>query len=554
LKAKKNKERIQMKSLTSVIIKNSKRQEKQNTVKEKVLSFIAFAIVFGFLAISMTVLSFTVTKKLKEIDQSYTFINILVLMNFFILFAKSIFESLNVLYFSKDLKHLLRMPIKSKDIINAKFINMILSEYQMEFIMLAIPMIVYGIIMKVEITFYLYTVLVLLILPIIPIVTTSIVVAIIMRFSNHLKNKTQVLYITIIISAILIDLIFTGFKPIKVTKQEFEAAVLKPNGLATMIADKIELIKPIMNTLLNYNNENGIKNLSIYIVESIVMYILGILVISKIYLKGVIGTTINSKKIKGDTTKLTIEDFKKQNKIKSYVQKERKTISRTPIFCIQCLMIPIIYPLIILEVFIVAVIVSKKLGIDIIQNFLGIINTSIGQAIFIGVGLVFFMMNFCSIIGISKDCKTAILTKTLPIKLEKQFNIKTSIGKRINMLSVIIITFSYWYAVKNLAPTIIMFTILYLLNSIGEKIKLLIDIRKPQINWDNEYTMMKQNTNIMNVLFYTLSILIALYIISKIIPQAHYYLATILGIVIASYFIITNYISKKQNKIFDKVY
>ena len=361
------------------------------------------------------------------------------------------------------------MPIKSKDIINAKFINMILSEYQMEFIMLAIPMIVYGIIMKVEITFYLYTVLVLLILPIIPIVTTSIVVAIIMRFSNHLKNKTQVLYITIIISAILIDLIFTGFKPIKVTKQEFEAAVLKPNGLATMIADKIELIKPIMNTLLNYNNENGIKNLSIYIVESIVMYILGILVISKIYLKGVIGTTINSKKIKGDTTKLTIEDFKKQNKIKSYVQKERKTISRTPIFCIQCLMIPIIYPLIILEVFIVAVIVSKKLGIDIIQNFLGIINTSIGQAIFIGVGLVFFMMNFCSIIGISKDCKTAILTKTLPIKLEKQFNIKTSIGKRINMLSVIIITFSYWYAVKNLAPTIIMFTILYLLNSIGEK-------------------------------------------------------------------------------------
>ena len=54
-----------------------------------------------------------------------------------------------------------------------------------------------------------------------------------------------------------------------------------------------------------------IQCISIYIVESIVMYILGILVISKIYLKGVIGTTINSKKIKGDTTKLTIEDFKK---------------------------------------------------------------------------------------------------------------------------------------------------------------------------------------------------------------------------------------------------
>ncbi len=79
--------------------------------------------------------------------------------------------------FSKDFKALTQNAYKNqKDIINAKFINMILSEYQMEFIMLAIPMIVYGIIMKVEITFYLYTVLVLLILPIIPIVTTSIVV------------------------------------------------------------------------------------------------------------------------------------------------------------------------------------------------------------------------------------------------------------------------------------------------------------------------------------------------------------------------------------------
>lgn len=543
-----------MKSLTSVIIKNSKRQEKQNTLKEKILSLIAFIIVFGFLAISMTVLSFIVTKKLKEINQSYTFINILVLMNFFILFAKSVFESLNVLYFSKDLKQLIRIPIKSKDIIHAKFINMIISEYQMEIIMLAIPMIVYGIIMKVGILFYLYTILTLAILPIIPIVTTSIVIAAIMRFSNHLKNKTQVIYITIIISAILIDLIFTGFKPIKVSKQEFEAAVLKPNGLATMIAEKIELIKPIMNTLLNYNNKDGIKNLIIYVAESIGIYILGLFTISKIYLKGAIGTTINSKKIKSDTTNLTVEDFKKQNKIKSYIQKERKIISRTPIFCIQCLMIPIIYPLIILEMFAITVIVSKKLGIDIIQSFLGIINTSLGQAIFIGVGAIFFMMNFSSIIGISKDCKTAILTKTLPIKLEKQFDIKTNLGKRINMLSVVIITFCYWYAVQNFAPTIIMATVLYLLNSIGEKIKLLIDIKKPQINWDNEYTMMKQNTNIMNVLFYTLAILITLYVISKIIPQAHYFLATILIITLTAYGIIKLYIIQHKDTIFRKVY
>ena len=100
-----------MKSLTNIIIKNSKRQEIQETLKEKILSFIAFIIVFGFLTVTMISISYTVTYKLKEINQTYTFINILLLMNFIILFAKSVFESLNVLYFSKDLKQLLKMPI-----------------------------------------------------------------------------------------------------------------------------------------------------------------------------------------------------------------------------------------------------------------------------------------------------------------------------------------------------------------------------------------------------------------------------------------------------------
>ena len=80
--------------------------------KSIILEGLAFFIVFGTLAIAMIYFSYTITKKLQDIDQSYAFVNILLLMNFIVLFAKSVFESLNVLYFSKDLKLLLRMPIK----------------------------------------------------------------------------------------------------------------------------------------------------------------------------------------------------------------------------------------------------------------------------------------------------------------------------------------------------------------------------------------------------------------------------------------------------------
>lgn len=543
-----------MKSLTATIIKNSKRQEIQETIKEKILSFIAFIIVFGFLAVTMISISYTVTYKLKEINQTYTFINILLLMNFIILFAKSVFESLNVLYFSKDLKQLLRMPIKSKDIVHAKLINMIISEYQMEVIMLAIPMIIYGIIMKVSILFYLYMLIALIILPVIPIVTTSVVTSIIMRFSNKLKNKTQVMYITIIVTAIIIDFLFTGFKPISFSSYEFKKAILETNGIATVISNQFTLLKPIMNTMLNYNNAEGLKNLIIYILESLSIYIVGLFIISKVYLKGAIGTTINSKKVKKENEKLTIDDFKQEKINKAYLKKELRTISRTPIFCIQCIIIPIVYPLIILSVLIIAIILSKNMGVDITQKLLEIINTSGGQAIFLGVAQVFFMMNFCSIIGISKDSKTAILTKTLPMELCKQFDIKTKIGKRINLLSTIIVTFSHYYTIQNIHASIIVFATLCLMNSIGEKIKLLIDIKKPQINWNSEYTMMKQNTNVMNVLFYTLAVLIGLFIISRIIKKANIFLAALLIISLVSYVAITEYINKNQNKIFSKIY
>lgn len=544
-----------MRKITSIIIKNSRRQEKQETIKEKILSVIAFLIVLLSLAITMIVTSIYVTKELAKINQEYTFINILLLMNFIILFGKSIFESLNALYFSKDLKILLRMPIKSKDIVNGKLINMILSEYQMETIMLAIPMIVYGILTKAGALFYTYMIIILAILPIIPIVITSTIISIIMRFTNIIKNKTEVMYIAIIASLIALDLLFTGFNHnINFSIAEFKETVFRINGISEEIANRFVLIKPTMSTLLNYNNIVGLRNCILYILESIVTYIVGVFIISKVYLKGAIGTTINSQKANKANKRLTIEDFKKKDKKKAYLSKEIKVIARTPIFCIQCLIIPVIYPLTIMIIVAIAVVLSKLIGVDLVSDLMNKMNTSQMAMIFIAVGEVFFMMNFCSIIGISKESKSAILTKTIPIGFKTQFNLKTYLGKTMNLLSVLIITFAYFLATKNPVQTIVIFAILYFLDSIGEKIKLYIDSRKPQIDWDNEYAMMKQNTNIMNVLFKTLITLVILYLISKLIKNQFAYLIAILILSFTVNSFINNYISRNKNKIFEKIY
>jgi len=539
-----------MQSLTKVIFKNSKRTDKSGF-----LALLAFAIVFGSLGIAMILISTVVTKSLEKINQTYAFINILLLMNFLILFGKSIFESLNLLYFSKDLKILLRMPIKPIEILHSKFINMIISEYEMEAIMLAIPMLIYGDITKAGIMFYIYAVIVLLILPIIPILITSLVISVIMRLTNKIKNKNKVMYIAIILTTIIIGIILSSMGSGEiVSNSRFEEIVRQTNGIAENISKVFILIKQTMNILLQYDNIQGLQNLIIFIAENIIFYIIILFIISKIYLKGAIGTTINSRKnAKSAIQGLSEKDFKPKRINKSYILKELRTILRTPIFLIQCIIIPTIYPIVI--------ILASLLLVNFANNFIPAWDllyknavTCHGAAMFLSLGQVFYMMNFTSIIAISRESKNAILTKYIPISLQKQFKLKVSLGVLLNLLAGILVTIFYYMSVHNIFATILIAIELVILNIIGEKFKLLTDLRKPQIDWNSEYTMMKQNKNGMYILFYTLLVVGILLGISVIINQTEIFLiATIVisGIINIS---INRYINKNDRKIFAKLY
>ena len=547
-------------SLLAVIFKNTKRQDNtgNNDTRQNVLNVLAFLIVFGSLAISMVIISYSITKKLIEINQEYMFINILLLMDFGILFVKSIFESLNVLYFSKDLKLLLRLPLKSSTIVNAKMLKMIESEYQMEIIMLAIPMFVYGNLTSAGLLFYIYTAIILLILPVIPIVLSSVIMAIIMRFTNIIKNKNKVMYIAIIVGFILLDIFIaaiSGNSSMDAAAGSIKEQVLEVNGIAESLANDFKIIKPIMSTVQNYNNIHGLTNICIYTVISVISYIASIIIISPIYLKGAIGTTLNGERAaQTNRASLSISDFPVSSQKKAYITKELKTLQRSPIFFLQCILLPIAYPLAIFIITIFVVMLSKLLGVDLSEKLIGQTSSGFGQAIFLSVGQIFFMMNFGSIIAISKDGIGAILTKVLPISFEKQFDYKTWVGRTANIFSGLLVVFVYYVLTKSLIQTLIIAVILASQNRLGEKIKILVDLKNPQITWESEYTMMKQNTNVMYILFYSLIFVGGFFFFGKLISNAVLYINIIMWISILCNLYLNDYIRRRQNKLFEKVF
>ncbi|MBQ9279450.1 MAG: hypothetical protein IJ215_00125 [Clostridia bacterium] len=540
-----------MSTLTSVILKNDRRRELIKT--NKLLSRLSLVIVFLSFAAIMVLFSRAAILSLNEIGESYAFVNMLLLMNFFLLFTENIFQSLNVLYFSKDLKMFLRLPLKPIHLVHSKMVSMIFSEYQIELLMLAIPMAVYGIISKAGFLFYIEMIAILAILPIIPIVITTTLIAVIMRLTSFIKNKSKVIYTTIFLLMILFSFYAAdrGLDENQFSSlSNMQSTVLEGNELASMLADRFILLKPIMNILTNGNVKDGLINLAWYMVESVVIYGLGIFLISKIYLKGALGTILSGKKSKKRIEKLSLKDVKKRNVSIAYLMREFRTIARSPLFFVQCMIMPVIQLVLVLLSVVAGFHFLGKNGIDIVQAFSLFAENSFIYAIFIAVQLILFMLNFTSIIAVSKDARSAVMLKTLPIALAKQFQMKIILGFAVNLLTSAMMSGIYYYCTRKVFLTFILFLLGVLFNLLGEKMKLIIDLKNPQTKWDTEFVLMKQNTNVLYELFYSLIATALIVGLGVVIKNIRIYMITLAMIILIIHFVLNHYVNQNAKKIF----
>ena len=549
-----------MNELTKVIFKNAYRKDNVNkNITAKLLSAFVFVIIFGTISSLMAFASYSLTNQLIEVDQAPAFINIILLIMIVFLFSRSVFESLNNLYFSKDLKIFLRMPIKPLQLVRSKIKNMIVSEYLMELMLLASPIIVYGIIMNVNYVFYIYSAIILLLLPIIPIVLTSLITATIMRFTNIIKNKTQVQYITVFIIFVILAIITSLFSTGEGFSTEiFTERMLQVNGLIELISDYFVILKPIMNSLLYYQEVSGLINIIIFAAESIICYYIMTWLISKVYLKGAIGATINgSIKDRVTDVKLKQDDFKPTNSKIAYLAKELKQIIRTPIFCMQCIIFPVVFPTVFVGLPALALIAfARSIGLNFLPEAQQNILKPIGVVICVCIAQVLYIMNFTSITAISREGKSAKLMKTIPISLYNQFKYKLYPVLIANGTIAIIITVCYatFMPEFNFIFVLTLFVILIELCLVEEKIMVLIDLKAPKITWTSEYTMMKENVNVMYEFFYAVVVIILLALTTFVFKNTTILLIFLLVLLFIINVAINKYVRKNQAKLYRKVY
>lgn len=256
---------------------------------------------------------------------------------------------------------------------------------------------------------------------------------------------------------------------------------------------------------------------------------------------------------KNKNQKILNKDYRKKKIERVYISKEIKNLIRNPIFFMQCVIPPFLFPLVFLIPMVITVL-NQEEGKIVIEYLSQYINSSVGLIVCLEIICLFYIFNFATITSISRDGSDAKVMKYLPIDLNKQLIYKSFLGVLFNLVPLvyIVVILCIMFRIKTtiLAEFIILSILINIFNNF---LVIIVDLKNPKIDWMTEYAVVKQNLN----MFYQMLIIVTqmgiLFIFSKI--KNINICFTILSLIfIILIILIRKYTNKNKSKLFRKIY
>lgn len=551
-------------SLTKVLLKNAFQKmqtETSSNKKRKPKSMlILYSICFLYLTGIMGFFSYQIIQNLIMIKQEQVFLGIILMGVAMFVMLQTIFSGISLLYYTKDNEHILPLPIKSSQIIMAKTNVLIITEYIMESIIGLIPLILYGILTGAGILYYITMTIILLVFPILPILLVSLLIMIIMSFAKLTKNRNRFQIIATIILIVVIFFFSTSIQKTEGTQEELIKLITQANGLVQMIEGYFPTLGMAINALTANNVLTTIGNISILILTTIAMYCIYVVLAQKLYFKGAVGNLSSGIKTKKKLNEKVA--FKKSNLAKTYIGKEFKILLRNPVFLLQCILPAVLFPVLFIGISLLG---ANNSGDEEIKQMMRALNT-IGnkESILIGAGVLgvlqfFSMFIYISVTAISRDGRNAVFMKYIPVSLMKQleYKIAPNIIMNIftNLVTVILVQILLKLPISYLILIFISSIIIAVLQSY---LMILVDLKKPKLEWSSEYAVVKQNINLAWPVVMSLAnitIIIAISALSNLIAISGY---ITIGVIALLYLLaviqVRKYIEKNQVILFEKIF
>ena len=546
--------------LTKVFLKNSfSNMDARMGISTKSKSkIIIYGLLFLYFAGLIIFLGYNLLNGLIVIHQETIFVGMILFMIFGLAIIQTIFSSINILYFTKDSEYLLPLPLKPYQIILARTNVMLIAEYVIIFLIGFIPLVMYGILTGAEIIYYLTMTLAVILIPILPVLLISMLVMFIMSFAKLTKNRnTFQLFATLLVLVIIIALSISisGMKQ-DLTNEEMAQMVVQANGIIDLIKGYVPTVDYLMEALTTNSLFTAIIEVLKTLGITIIGFIIYILISQKIYFKGLVGNLFGGGASNANK-EINQKEYRNSKLYKSYVGKEFKNMARNPVFLMQCLIPAVLIP-IIMVVVVYAGLNSDGMGLEQITQMVQQMptNTFFIACIILGVIQFFTMFIYISITAVSRDGENAVFMKYIPVSLYKQYMYKIIPNIIMNIVTIIITLGMAEYLlilpVITLIALFVVATIMGILQSIA---MIIVDLKRPKLNWDSEYAVAKQNLNLVFPVLLSMINIVILIGLVFLLNNINVYIGVgIVGILyIVATIMINKYLYNKQYELADKI-
>lgn len=535
-----------IKALTKIFIKDFFQNTKlinKETRKLNTKSIYFWIIIV--ISIAVIYISYKSIEWFSSTGEPEIFINFFVMFLTILLMFQITLICTNVFFFSKDLEFILPLPIKSKDLLMAKFNVILFLSYMTEIVLGLTPLILYGLLNHVRADYFIWVVLLLVLLPIIFISTIGLFSIILMKIFSFVKNKTV---LQNIISTILILLLFL-----------IEYLLI---GDTSNLGETNYFVKPIIQILTGISVIEKIKYFIFLLILDIIALITFLFIGQKLYLKTLLkNLTINAKKKFNLSKKRQVKILDRKVKLgKEYLKKELIMLSKQPIFFMQTVLpvIIVLISIIMLANVLIPAIDSTIEENDTIKNSIASLEFNSEMiCVILGILQCLFSLSSISVTAISRDGKNAIFMKYIPVSYYRQFLYKNLIQIVLNIVvAIVVLSVIYFYIPKiGLINIILMFIISIFINLINSYLMVLVDLRRPYLTWNSEYSVVKKNDNKSFQYALTIIMILIYMYLSNIFKNINVTLTLLIEnfIFMILFIILDRLIKNKSEKLFDKI-
>ena len=508
--------------------------------KSSKITFVLFITVLLFFSIYYYADMFM--QPLKEVHLEYVVLTLFILITSFMTLAEGIYKASTLLFNCKDDNLLLSLPIKRSTVLFIRIFKFYLFELLYNSLFLAPAMVVYALNVNVGISYYVVSIIGLLLFPIVPIIISCLIGGIISRTSSRFKFKN--IAEIIIVMIFLLIILYASFN-LRSLLDNLAANASSINDIIT------KLYYPAgcyIDLILNFN----IFELLLFIVIHLALFIVTIMILSSIYFK------INSKtKEVKVSLKSSSYKIKTHAKTISLIKKELNKFINTPVFVTNAAFGLVLH---------IAICVIICFKFDDLSGFL--MNNEIPMSIetiksyipLVCFGLICMASLMSSITSsmISLEGKSFIILKSLPIKPSRiiMSKVLTAIIVMIPFILIgdliVFIRFSF-----NILEIIMILIASIIIPLVAETIGILINLKYPKMDAENDSEVVKQSISSSIAVFIGMFLigLTVFYLIKMVTSNINIDLILFIGIIIYSVLlcILLIYMNKKSVKEFNNI-